>query len=136
MKRWLYEHLHLIAHDRLLKRLIVQAGRDVEGSLTDRLGSAFGDAMLSERLGFAECAVTREALEVHFWLIPQIALEFSRHLSLRITDKAFEYAAAAKGRVESTRCNPSLFNKPSLAGRTEAGRSFHAMRPECGRSVF
>ncbi|WP_328807362.1 DUF1488 family protein [Paraburkholderia elongata] len=28
------------------------------------------DFRLSERIGIAECAITREALEVHFWLVP------------------------------------------------------------------
>jgi hypothetical protein len=46
LKRWLYEHHILIVHDRLLKRLIVKAGQDVEGSLTDGVIGAFGDATL------------------------------------------------------------------------------------------
>ncbi|MFM0166800.1 DUF1488 family protein [Paraburkholderia sediminicola] len=28
------------------------------------------DFRLSNRIGIAECAITREALEVHFWLVP------------------------------------------------------------------
>ena len=46
LKRWLYEHRILIAHDRLLKRLIVQAVQGVEVALTDTLGRAFGASIL------------------------------------------------------------------------------------------
>ncbi len=46
LKRWLYEHRILIAHDRLLKRLIVQAVQGVEVALTDTLARAFGASML------------------------------------------------------------------------------------------
>jgi len=42
LKRWLYERHILIVHDRLLKRLIVKAGQDVEESLIDGVIGAFG----------------------------------------------------------------------------------------------
>jgi hypothetical protein len=48
LKRWLYEHRILIAHDRLLKRLIVQAVQDVEVALTDTLTRAFGVSTLDD----------------------------------------------------------------------------------------
>ena len=48
LKRWLYEHRILIAHDRLLKRLIVQAVQGVEVALTDTLARAFGESTLDD----------------------------------------------------------------------------------------
>jgi hypothetical protein len=48
LKRWLYEHRILIVHDRLLKRLIVQAVQSVEVALTDTLARAFGASTLDD----------------------------------------------------------------------------------------
>ncbi|ABO60166.1 transposase Tn3 family protein (plasmid) [Burkholderia vietnamiensis G4] len=46
LKRWLYEHRILIAHDRLLKRLIVQAVQGIEIALTGTLERAFTTSTL------------------------------------------------------------------------------------------
>jgi TnpA family transposase len=71
LKRWLYEHHILIAHDRLLKRLIVQAGQDVERALTDGLTGAFGDATLDHwsRL-LAQPDNDRGSLQQWLWAVP------------------------------------------------------------------
>jgi len=71
LKRWLYEHHILIVHDRLLKRLIVKAGQDVEGSLTDGLVGAFGDATLDHwsRL-LAQPDNDHASLQQWLWAVP------------------------------------------------------------------
>jgi hypothetical protein len=67
----LYEHHILIVHDRLLKRLIVKAGQDVEGSLTDGLVGAFGDATLDHwsRL-LAQPDNDHASLQQWLWAVP------------------------------------------------------------------
>jgi hypothetical protein len=44
LKQWPYDHRIFISHDRLLKRLIVQAVQHLESALTDALLHVFGEA--------------------------------------------------------------------------------------------
>ena len=103
LKRWLYDHRILIAHDRLLKRLIVQAVQDVERAVTDGLIGAFGDATLDHwsRL-LAQRDNDHGSLQQWLWAVP---LRQSTHQMGDVFEKIDRLYAIGVHRRWPTLCN-------------------------------
>ncbi len=85
LKRWFYEHRIVIPSDRMLRQLIVQAVRDIEGSLHAALERTLGtDRLDSWARLLAQPHGDRRSLQSWLWAVP---LRGSTHQMSEVLDK-------------------------------------------------